>query len=433
MNIRIYSRESQEEKAVQYGDQNTNHQKMPQHIFIIGAKGLGNYGGFETFVDKLTEMHKNNRSLKYHVACKANGSGAMDERKLPHYLVEELGNERFEYHNADCFKISVPEYLKSAQALYYDATALKRAIRYCKKNSIPHPVFYILACRIGPWIGFFASEIHKLQGKLYVNPDGHEWMRTKWSPIVRLYWKISEKMMVRHADLLICDSKTIESYIQKEYARFRPSTVYIAYGADINASRLGDDSPAFQKWLQKNHLKPGNYYLIVGRFVPENNFETIIREYMKSHSKKDLAIITTPDTNFFHELNQRLHFENDPRIKFTGTVYNPELLKKIRENACGYIHGHSVGGTNPSLLEALGSTRLNLLYDVGFNREVGQDASIYWTKKPGELASIIDRADQIDSQTEAEYGKKAKNRIKSVYSWEFIAAKYEKLFTGAVK
>lgn len=401
-----------------------------QHVFLIGAKGLGNYGGYETFVDKLTQMHQDTPSLKYHVACKANGSGHMDETKLPEGSVEELGNNKFRYHNAICFKIEVPERLDSAQALYYDETAVKMAIAYCKEHAIPHPVFYILACRIGPWIGGLVRKIHALGGKLYVNPDGHEWKRTKWSGPVRLYWKFSEKLMVKHADLLICDSVNIEKYIQDEYRRFHPNTTYISYGADIKPSSLADDDPSFTGWMREHDLKTQGYYLIVGRFVPENNFETMIREFMASHSRKDLAIVTTQDPVFSQMLEKKLHWKADSRIKFVGTVYNSELLKKIRENAYAYLHGHSVGGTNPSLLEALGSTDLNLLYGVGFNREVAQDAAVYWSKKPGNLAGLIDRADHISEQKRQEYGKRAKKRIRDAYSWQFIADQYEKIFTA---
>lgn len=397
-----------------------------QHVFIIGAKGLGNYGGYETFVDKLTEMHQNDPNIKYHVACKANGDGYMDETKLEGY--KELGNDRFEYRNADCFKITVPEKLKSAQALYYDVTALKRSLFYCSENTIPHPIFYILACRIGPWIGKYKKDIHRIGGTLYVNPDGHEWLRAKWSKPIRWYWKQSERLMVKHADLLVCDSVNIEKYIHKEYGRYNPKTTYIAYGADVKPSELSDDDPKYVNWLKEHGLEPKQYYLIVGRFVPENNFETMIKEFMKSHSKHSLAIVTTKNDSFLNKLDSRLHWSSDPRIKFVGTVYDQQLLKKIRENAYGYLHGHSVGGTNPSLLEALASTKLNLLYDVGFNREVGQDAAFYWTKEDGNLATLIDIVNALSKNEVEKQGKKAKERIEKAYSWENIAKHYKKLF-----
>ena len=101
---------------------------------------------------------------------------------------------------------------------------------------------------------------------------------------------------------------------------------------------------------------------------------------------------------------------------------------KIRENAYGYFHGHEVGGTNPSLLEALGATRLNLLLDVGFNREVAEDAALYWTKAPGNLAHLIENADAMSKEEIAALGEKAKTRIQTAYSWEFISSEYKNLF-----
>ena len=127
-------------------------------------------------------------------------------------------------------------------------------------------------------------------------------------------------------------------------------------------------------------------------------------------------------------MEEKLHYKADKRIKFVGTVYDQELLMKIRENAYGYFHGHEVGGTNPSLLEALGCTDLNLLLGVGFNREVAEDAALYWTKEPGNLARCIDEADKLPQDEITALGQKAKQRIKDAYSWQFIAAEYEKLF-----
>jgi rhamnosyltransferase len=240
-------------------------------------------------------------------------------------------------------------------------------------------------------------------------------------------------MMVKWSDLDVCDSKNIEKYIHKNYdgkgIRGRnPKTTFIAYGAETRPSRLADDDEKLLAWYGSKGLKPKEYYLVVGRFVPENNYEIMIREFMKGKSKKDFAIITNVNDKFLAELEEKLHFRSDPRIKFVGTVYEQELLKKIRENAYGYFHGHEVGGTNPSLLEALGSTDLNLLLDVGFNREVAENAALYWTKESGNLAGLIDRADPMDAEKIQMLGVKAKKRIKDAYSWKYIAGQYEKVF-----
>ncbi len=387
-----------------------NRGKKMQHIFIVGSKGIpGAYGGYETFVDKLTEYHQNNENIKYHVACKAKD------------------NKEFEYHNARCFNVKVPN-IGPAQAIYYDVAALNKCCKYIKKYNITNAIVYILACRIGPFAAHYQRKIHKLGGVVYVNPDGHEWKRAKWSAPVRKYWKISEKMMVKHADLLICDSKNIEKYIKEDYAEYNPNTKFIAYGSETSSSTLADDDKQYTDWLAEKKLKSKEYYLAVGRFVPENNYETMIREFMASKTTKDFALITNISDKFLDELKEKTGFHNDARIKFVGTVYEQELLKKIRENAYGYFHGHEVGGTNPSLLEALGSTELNLLLDVGFNREVAEEAAVYWTKADGDLASLIERADKMSYEEIAQYGKRAKKRIEDAYSWEHISESYKQCF-----
>lgn len=381
-----------------------------QNVFIVGAKNLGNYGGYETFVDKLTEYHKENKEIKYHVAIKD----------------KEYGE--FEKNDARCFKIKVPN-IGPAQAIYYDVKALSECCKYIKEHNIDNPIVYILACRIGPFAKHFRKKIHKLGGRLYINPDGHEWMRAKWSAPVRKYWKISEKMMVKQADLLICDSKNIEKYIKETYSQYNPETTFIAYGADIKKSILADDDKKVTDWFKEKEVKPKEYYLVVGRFVPENNYETMIREFMKSGTTKDFVIITNVEHNkFYEELKISTGFEQDKRIKFVGTVYDQELLKKIREQAYAYFHGHEVGGTNPSLLEALASTDLNLLLDVGFNREVAEDGALYWNKDNGNLARLIEKADSLTDELIDKYAIKAKSRIEDFYSWDFISEKYKRQF-----
>ena len=400
-----------------------------QHVFIIGAKSIGQYGGYETFVDKLTEQHESDPSIKYHIACKANGEGAMDESKLDGIEVTKTSSDgavsEFTYHNAHVFKIHCPD-IGPAVAIYYDRAALLYSIRYCKDNLIEHPIFYILTCRIGLFIDSLAKKIKAIGGSYVLNPDGHEWMRTKWNKPVRAYWKWSEKKMVEVADVVICDSVNIQKYIKEEYDH--PNTTYIAYGADTTPSILDDDDPMYTKWIADKSLQPNQYYLIVGRFVPENNYETMIREFMKSDSKRDLAIITNMNEKLKDRLEERLHFSSDPRVKFVGTVYDQELLKKIRENAYAYLHGHEVGGTNPSLLEALGSTDLNLLLDVGFNKEVGEGTALYWTKEPGNLKALINNTELMMNAEKLRYGSLSRERVERAFSWKLIGEDYKRMW-----
>lgn len=259
-------------------------------------------------------------------------------------------------------------------------------------------------------------------------------MRAKWSAPIRKYWKISEQMMIKWSDLDICDSVNIEKYIHECYDRKGikgrdPKTTFIAYGADLTLSKLPDDDKRLLNWYKEKGLSKKDYYLVVGRFVPENSFEIMIREFMASNSKRDFAIITNVNEKFLDELERKLHFKQDKRIKFVGTVYDQELLKKIRENAYAYFHGHTVGGTNPSLIEALGSTDLNLLVDVGFNKEVAQECALYWSRDLNSLAKLINKVEKMEKCEIENLGIKAKKRVAEEYTWEKICKKYERVFS----
>lgn len=388
-----------------------------KHIFIIGSKGIpARYGGFETFVEELVRNRKSD-DVKYHVACLSNQK------------------KNFEYLGADCFEIPVPN-IGPAKAVYYDIAAFRYCLSVIKKEQIKEPVIYVLACRIGPFIGSLKKKLKRMGGTLLVNPDGHEWMRAKWNAAIRKYWKFSEKLMVKHADLLVCDSKNIENYIQAEYGKYQPKTTFIAYGTNTGSKET--ENATVQKtesrkklleWYQKFGLKEKEYYLVVGRFVPENNYETMLLEFMKSKTKKKFVLITNVEQNkFFEELKQKTHFDEDDRIKFVGTVYDSELLTMIRKNAFAYFHGHEVGGTNPSLLEALSTTELNLLLKVGFNEEVAEDGALYWTKDAGSLSYLMKIAESLDETRRTELCEKARARMKTCYSWDYIVGRYEELW-----
>ncbi len=381
-----------------------------KHVFIIGSKGIpAKYGGFETFVEYLT-ARKQSEDIQYHVSCLAND------------------NDEFKHNNARCFNVKTPE-IGSAKAVAYDILSLKECIRYIKRNNLTNCIVYVLACRIGPFFSFYKNKLEKMGVKVFVNPDGHEWKRSKWSPAIRTYWKISEKLMVKHADVLVCDSKGIESYIKTDYKQFSPKTTFIAYGADVTSSSLKDDDVKLNEWYKKQDIGANEYYLVVGRFVPENNYELMVREFMKSDSKKDFVIISNVEQNqFYQDLLATTNFDKDPRVKFVGTVYDQELLKKVRENAFAYFHGHEVGGTNPSLLEALASTKLNMLLDVVFNKEVGEEGAVYFTKESGSLTNLIHEVEQYSQEQINEMSGKAKDRIIHEYSWEKIVNDYESLF-----
>ena len=377
-------------------------------IFIIGSRGLpAQYGGFETFVEKLVS-HKVSPRIRYHVAC----------------LSDERTGKHFDYKGTDCFTVNPPK-LGPARVIAYDMMAINYSLKFIKKEEIQEPIFYILGNTIGAFIAYFAKKIQSIGGVLLVNPDGLEWKRAKWSKPVQSYLKYSEKEMTKYADLIISDNRGIETYIHDTYPW--SNTTFIAYGTDLSKTTLTAEDASVRDWYQKWQTQEKEYYLILGRFVPENNYETAIREFMKSSTERDLVIICNHEGNpYFDELRQITGFDKDKRVKFVGTVYDQDLLKYIRNQAFAYIHGHEVGGTNPGLLEALAQTDLNLIYNVDFNHQVAQDTALYWTKEDGNLSQLID---SVDGQVSFEdLGNAAKANMKENYTWEKIVGEYEELF-----
>ena len=379
-----------------------------KHVFIIGSRGLpAKYGGFETFVEKLVE-NRISPQIQYHVAC----------------LSDDEAYHHFDYKGVDCFTIKAPK-LGPARVIAYDMMAINYALKLVNNQKIAQPIFYILGNTIGAFIAPFARKIHHAGGIFYINPDGLEWKRAKWSKPVQKYLKYSEKVMTKHADLVISDNQGIESYIQKAYPWAK--TIFIAYGTDLRLSSLTAQDEKVRHFFDTWASKEKDYYLIVGRFVPENNYEIIIHEFMKSQTQRDLLIVCNHQGNaYFEELRQKTNFDRDERIKFVGTVYDQDLLKYIRNQAFAYIHGHEVGGTNPGLLEALAQTDLNLVLGVDFNRQVAKETALYWDKKEN---SLVDFIHQVDKQSDfSDLGQAAKENMKEHYTWEKIVGEYEELF-----
>lgn len=377
-------------------------------VFLVASKGIpARYGGFETFAERLVRG-RTTEKIKYHVSCMA------QEEK------------HFEYENADCFQVKVP-LPGAAGRILHVSRVLSQVTAWKKAHPGNTTIVYILGCRIGPLLKPHADRLRKLGAKIFVNPDGLEWKRAKWKGPLADFLHFCEKCLVQNADLVICDSEAIETYVHKSYGSKVKETTFIAYGADVEDSTESEENLC--TWYRKYDIRKGEYFLIVGRFVPDNNYETMLREFMASNTGKDLVIISNVEQNkFYEELRTKTGFTEDRRIKFVGTVYQQELLKKIRENAFAYIHGHEVGGTNPSLLEALGATKCNLLLDVDFNRQVALNAALYWNKEKGSLSGLIDRAELLTIEKQEEMGHKAKERIRSEYSWEKIVSQYEALF-----
>jgi len=221
--------------------------------------------------------------------------------------------------------------------------------------------------------------IPKLLGKVViVNVDGLEWKRKKFHPILQFILKGFEKITTRIANYVVVDSYNIGDYYKKTY---NITPIYIPNGV-----RKIDPFPSIS---DKFNLNDGEYYLVVARLEPENNIDLIIKGFIESKSSKKLIIVGgTKKTDYIKDLFKITRDEGN--ILFVGGIYDKKLLMTLRFYCFAYIHGHEVGGTNPSLLEALSNRNVTLAYDVSYNREVAKDSALYF-KTSGDLASSINK------------------------------------------
>lgn len=383
-----------------------------KNIIIIGARGYkSNYGGWETFVTNLIENYCD-KNTKFHVP------------ELTHNKKEN--KKIIEKDNVSCLQVYSPK-VGFVTMFIYAIVALKRMKKYIKKNNLENSMVYVLGCRMGPFYPFLVRPLKKKGIKIYLNPDGLEWMRDKWAWWIKKCFKISEYCMVKHSDGIISDSKAIKEYIDTKYKKFHKPSYFIPYGAYLNEKECKTN--IVKELYKKYQISENNYYLIVGRFVPENNYELMIKEFMSSDTKRDLVIVSNVEENkFYKELEKKTCFSSDARIKFIGSVYDHATLLYIRRNAYAYIHGHSAGGTNPSLLEALASTKLNILFNAIYNVEVGMMSSFYFSKQKGDLKRQIEKVEKFDDKTIKKYENLAKDRIKKEYTWKLVVESYKKIW-----
>lgn len=249
--------------------------------------------------------------------------------------------------------------------------------------------------------------------KIVTNMDGLEWKRTKYNKWVQQFLLRSERWVARHSHLLVADNKEIESYLQSKYGG---QCVFIPYGAEL----IKQPDEAI---LEPYHVKKDEYNLIIARMEPENHIQEILEGIKASVSERVVLVMGNLETKHGQELIRKYR---DSRIRFLNAEYNKSILDSLRHFSHFYFHGHSVGGTNPSLLEAMACGSRIIAHDNGFNRSVLTENARYFTS-PSDIVDILN--DDFDSDEWTARTKKNTNLIREQYGWKSIAEQYELVFS----
>jgi glycosyltransferase involved in cell wall biosynthesis len=252
--------------------------------------------------------------------------------------------------------------------------------------------------------------------KIAINVDGMDWKRDKWGAVAKKYFYWNAQCVRR-----ICGKGVVtDAYEMRRIylEEFETPSACIAYGANIESST----NPEV---LRKYGLEPFQYYLIASRMVPENNADVIVQAFEKLRTDRLLAI--AGGVNYKSAFVERLKQTKDPRVCFLGHVGNAEHVKELHCNAYAYLHGHSMGGTNPSLLKALGYGNCVVALRTAFNQEVMAEHGIFFERDPQDLAQKLQELEN-HPEVAAGYRRIAPKRIQDAYTWEKITDQYEELF-----
>lgn len=245
--------------------------------------------------------------------------------------------------------------------------------------------------------------------------DGLEWKRAKWGARGRSYYRWAEQFGVRNADALIADAPGIADYYSHQ---FSVPTELIRYGAPIQEEASTDS-------LEALGLEPGQFHLVVARFEPENHVLEIVQGYHDSAASRPLVVVGAAPYAAAYTREIARVADSDPRIRLLGGVYDQELLDELYFHAYTYLHGHSVGGTNPSLLRAMGAGTAVIAHDVVFNREVLAGQGWYFNGASG-VSKALDEVERDEAKVRYA-GNCARVRAHVDFSWETVASAYEDL------
>ena len=254
-----------------------------------------------------------------------------------------------------------------------------------------------------------------------INVDGLEWLRPKWKGLGSIYFKWASKMATLFYDQIINDSDEM----RKVYLElFKRDSKVIAYGANIRESKNPD---LINKW----NLKQREYYLVIGRLIPDNNADLIIKGFLKSNSKKKLVIVG--DVPYKDSYASNLKKIKDDRLIFTGYVKDQDLLAELYHNCYVYVHGHEFGGTNPTMIKAMAYGSTILALDTVFNQEMLQKGKfgLFFNK---EISSIINQIDYCEKEKSLidKLRSKSTNGVTDKYNWEFVAKQYLDIFNSLI-
>lgn len=368
--------------------------KRPIRLAILGTRGIpALYGGFETFAEELA-VRLVAKGVDVTVYCEA--------RDLPLPV---------EYRGINLIHITAPS-VGPLRTLVFDICCLWHA----RKR---YNVVYMLGYGAAPF-----CMIPRLWGTyLWLNVDGIEWARGKWNIVAKLYFKAMEWFSTRVTDRIIADADGIRAHLAGRH-RFKTPCSVIPYGAPV-VDELPDVA-LLDEWK----LSPGNYYLVVARVEPENHLREIAEGYKASPTSKTLIVVGNHllDTDYA----ENLRAQADARVRFVGEVYDKKRLEALRYFAFAYIHGHSVGGTNPSLLEALGCGNLTIAHDNPFNREVCGLLGNYFHAS-SDIPGIIEKMEALTEDEAASLRIAAKNRVLDHYDWNVVAQVYFDLLSQDIE
>ncbi len=364
-------------------------------VAIVGSAGIpAKYGGYETITQDLS-IGLVKKGFEVYVTCQSKKF-----KRNPYGIFKGVHLVYFPIINS-IYNIS--------DFALYDALSVFWA-------TFNVDIIYMLSYTNAPLLIFPRI----LRKTILVNADGLEWKRRKHSKFLRFLLRSFELISLRIVDSMVVDSQALGVYYKENY---NVNTTYVPYG-------IKEIAPLEPSNLKKYGLEPKGYYLLIARLEPENNIDLIIDEFKKSTSNKKIVIVAPlKKTSYVRKLLE----SKSERILFTGGIYEPQLQRTLRHNCFAYIHGHEVGGTNPTLVEALSCHNIILALDVPFNREVAGEGAFYFTKNSGSLTSKLEQLEREKPDHLVAVGRKGYERYITNYSVEGMVDASEKLFRKIYK